>query len=121
METNNFNHIGAENVIANLMIHSTSPQGRRLVEQMYTDDPFTIDIKLDSNSKNRSAEIANTYLKTIGRRLTFVKIKKAIHRLISKPIEFIDDKEIRPIHFCDKEGEIDKRKAIKPILFKKEK
>ena len=74
-----------------MMIHSLSPQGRRLVEQMYTGDPFNIDIKLDSDSKNRSAEIANTYLKAIGRRLNFYKKKRMIERITSCPIAFDHD------------------------------
>ena len=48
METNNMAHIGVDALISNMMIHSLSPQGRRLVEQMYTGDPFHIDIKLNS-------------------------------------------------------------------------
>lgn len=81
-------HIGVDALISNMMIHSLSPQGRRLVEQMYTGDPFKIDIKLDSDSKNRSAEIANTYLKTIGRRLIFVKKPKHIKKITFSPVSF---------------------------------
>lgn len=99
METNNMDHIGADVVIANMMIHSLSPQGRRLVEQMYTGDPFKIDIKLDSDSKNRSAEIANTYLKTIGRRLKFVKRRKIRSKVAISPIIFERDPVIYPISF----------------------
>ena len=99
METNNMNHAGADIVISNLMIHSLSPQGRRLVEQMYTGDPFKIDIRLDSDSKNRSAEIANTYLKTIGRRLLFIKRRKLKHKITISPICFTRDPVIRPISF----------------------
>ena len=88
METNNMAHIGVDALIANMMIHSLSPQGRRLVEQMYTGDPFNIDIKLNSDSKNRSAEIANTYLKAIGRRLKFIKRKKLIHKVTMNAILF---------------------------------
>ena len=99
METNNMAHIGVEALISNMMIHSLSPQGRRLVEQMYTGDPFNIDIKLNSDSKNRSAEIANTYLKTIGRRLRFIKKKKHITNITVCPIEFTEDPVIEPIEF----------------------
>ena len=99
METNNMNHAGVDVVISNLMIHSLSPQGRRLVEQMYTGDPFKIDIRLDSDSKNRAAEIANTYLKTIGRRLLFIKRRKLKHKIAISPIVFTKDPVIRPISF----------------------
>ena len=99
METNNMNHIGADAVITNMMIHSLSPQGRRLVESMYTADPFHIDIKLDSNSKNRSAEIAATYLKTIGRRITFIKRRKVIKKLVMPGFYFEKDPIGHPISF----------------------
>lgn len=99
METNNMGHLGVDVVISNLMIHSVSPQGRRLVEQMYTGDPFKIDIRLDSDSKNRSAEIANTYLKTIGRRLVFTKKLKRYNVIAISPIEFTKDPVSHPISF----------------------
>ena len=104
METNNFMHLGPDVVITNMMIHSVSPQGRRLVEQMYTtDNPFVIDIKLDSDSKNRSAEIVNTFLKTIGRRLKFVKKLKVIDKITYSPITFFKDPIEYPIRFIPKQ------------------
>lgn len=99
METNNMTHIGVDALISNMMIHSLSPQGRRLVEQMYTGDPFHIDIKLDSDSKNRSAEIANTYLKTIGRRLNFIKRRKKYGKVTISPVTFDRDPYTYPISF----------------------
>ena len=133
METNNFDHIGADIVIANMMIHSLSPHGRRLAEQMYTGDPFNIDIKLDSESKNRSAEIANTYLKTIGRKLRFIKRRKVRHKVAVSPIIFERDPVIYPISFVpenlregfdyekdfiERQKENEKRKnAISPLEF----
>lgn len=99
METNNMAHIGVDALISNMMIHSLSPQGRRLVEQMYTGDPFNIDIKLDSDSKNRSAEIANTYLKTIGRRLRFIKKRKHIKKVSMAAVTFDKDPYRHPISF----------------------
>lgn len=99
METNNMNHIGPDAVIVNMMIHSLSPQGRRLVEKMYTGDPFQIDIKLDSNSRNRSAEIASTYLKTIGRRITFIKRKKKRKKVVISPFYFDKDPYKHPLTF----------------------
>ena len=135
METNNFMHMGAEYVIANLMIHSISPQARRLTEQLYTCDPFVIDIKLNSDSKNRSAEIANTYLKTIGRRLVFEKRKKHIEKITISPITFFEDPVKEAITFVPKQlqdgfdyekafkerQELEKKKkktkAVSPLLF----
>lgn len=86
METEDFIHIGAENVVSALMIHSVSPQARRLLEQALTGDPYHVDIVLNSDSKNRNVEILNAYLKTMGLRLTFKKIKKKKVRLMRKPL-----------------------------------
>ena len=79
-------HIGAENVVYTLMIHSVSPQARRLVESALTGDPYHVDIILNSDSKNRSAEILNAYLKTMGLRLVFKKIKKKKTKLMTRPL-----------------------------------
>ena len=76
METGEFLHMGPEIVVLNLMLHSLSPHGRRLVEKLATGDPYDVDIKIDRESKNRSAEILNTRLKTMGYRLVFKKTKK---------------------------------------------
>lgn len=86
METEDFIHIGAENVVSALMIHSVSPQARRLLEQALTGNPYHVDIVLNSDSKNRNVEILNAYLKTMGLRLTFKKIKKKKVRLMRKPL-----------------------------------
>lgn len=80
-------HLGFENVITLLMIHSVSPHARRLVEKMFVDDPYLVDIKLDEDSSNRSAEILNTYLKSIGYKLVFEKTpKKKLKPFTIKPM-----------------------------------
>ena len=129
METNNMAHIGVEALIANMMIHSLSPQGRRLAEHMYTDDPFHIDVRLNSDSRNRSAEIANTYLKTIGRRLKFTKIKKYAGKVtcpisfreapVKEAIRFIPE-DMRATYDFQKEFELRQEryeKGISPLRF----
>ena len=87
MEMGDLGHLGFENVITLLMIHSVSPHARRLVEKMFVDDPYMVDIKLDEDSSNRSAEILNTYLKAIGYKLVFEKTpKKKLKPFTIKPI-----------------------------------
>ena len=89
MESGDLNHLGAEYVVFNLMLHSASPHGRRLVDELYEGDPYNINIVLDSSAKNRSAEIANTYLKTMGLRLVFEKVYKELTQVITKrPVKF---------------------------------
>ena len=87
METGDLSHLGMEIVITNLMIHSVSPKARRLTEQMLTGDPFITDIKLDDESSNRSAEILNTYLKSMGLKFVFNKrLKRPIIAAMINPI-----------------------------------
>ena len=86
METGDLLHLGAEHVIQNLMLYSTSPTARRLTEKLLTGNAFNIDIRLDSNSKSRSVEILNAYLKTMGLRLIFIKkLKKKMPMFIRNP------------------------------------
>lgn len=101
MEINNLNHLGVEPVIENLLIHSLSPKARKSVRQLYTCDPFKVDIQLDNESTNRGAEIINTRLKTIGRRLVFKKIPKLRHKLTIAPISFEKEPIRTPIHFIE--------------------
>ena len=132
MEINNFNHIGPEAVIENLLIHSMSPHARRSVKSLYTCDPYNIDIKLDDEARNRGAEIINTRLKTIGKRLVFKKIRKKRVKItidpfffekcpVKKPIYFIkDDPNFDPAKY--REEQLKKRKnkkkpVINPIKF----
>ena len=96
METNDLCHLGAAYVVTNLLIHSLSPHARRLTEQMFTCDPFHVDIRLDDVSSNRSAEIANVYLKTIGRRLVFTKRKKIKRKLLKTPLYTTEYTKSRP-------------------------
>lgn len=104
MEINNLNHLGAESVVENLLIHSLSPHARRLVEQMYTENPYSINIKLDGEATNRGVEIVNTYLKTIGRRLVFKKIKKLREKISSSPVFFTKPQTRSPIFFNTEPG-----------------
>ena len=95
-------HLGSESVIQNLMIHSVSPQARKLVEQMYTCNPYEIDIKLDSTSKNRVAEVVNTYLKPIGLRLVFAKVPKYRYKTPISPFISVKNPHVNPfIHIPD--------------------
>lgn len=87
METGNLGHMGMATVITNLMIYSVSPTARRMCEQMLIKDPFDINIKLDSESSNRSVEILNAYMKSLGFRLEFIKRPKgSSHPLLTVPI-----------------------------------
>ena len=76
MEYGNFMHMGPEILPMVNMIYSASPHARRSVQQMYTGDPFDVNIKIDGTAKNRNVEIINARLKTCGYRLVFKKVPK---------------------------------------------
>ena len=134
MESGDVAHLSMQYVIMNLMLYSSSPQGRRLFEQLLTGDPYNINIKLDKDSKNRNAEIINAIFKTMGLKLVFKKIPKvkeyAIREIVAKLVPNKDFKyktNIRDIIGHDDELEMkystaiqDKRSpvAIKPIVVK---
>lgn len=85
MEAEDMRHMGTEVVVHNLMIHSSSPQARRLAESMIEADPYNIDIRLDGTCKSRSAEKAKVYLKAMGYAIKFFRIPKQKKRLFSIP------------------------------------
>lgn len=94
METEDERHMGTQVVVENLMIHSTSPQARRLTESFIEGDPYTIDIKLDGTCKSRSAEKAKVYLKAMGYAIKFYKVPKKKKRLfeIATPVTLPGEK-----------------------------
>ena len=66
------------------MLYSSSPQGRRLVEELLVGNPYDIDIKLDQYSKNRNAEIINALLETMGLQIQFDRIPKKQKQMVLK-------------------------------------
>lgn len=84
MESGDLAHLSMQYVIMNLMLYSSSPQGRRLFEQLLTGNPYEIDIQLDKDSKNRNAEIINAIFKTMGLKLVFKKIPKVKNYVIKE-------------------------------------
>lgn len=105
MEIDDLNHMGSEYVVTTLMLHSLSPNGRRLVEAFYTGDPYTVDIKLDKDSSNRSVEIVNAYLKTMGLKLKFFKRKKSKQKVANfHAVNFDPDAKKPAVFFNTEEG-----------------
>lgn len=81
MEAGDERHMPTRVVVENLMIHSTSPQARRLLEAHIEGDPYEINIKLDGTCKSRSAQKAKVYLKAMGYAIKIYKIAKKKTRL----------------------------------------
>lgn len=104
MEVDDLSHIGMEHVITMLMIHSVSPQARRLCEQMLTGDPFAVNIQLTDDCSNRSVEILNCYFKAKGIYLDFSKVPKNQSDLVKMNVEN-RNKYATPLVRFIKEGE----------------
>jgi DNA-directed RNA polymerase beta subunit len=109
MEIEDQGHMGMYKVITNLMLHSSSPHGRQITESLYSGDPFDVNVDLDGESLNRSAEINALYLLTIGLELKFIKRKKLApkhivykHAIRMYPhddsFKEIDDKNLIRVH-----------------------
>lgn len=110
MEIGDLMHLGADIVVQMLMLYATSPLARESYEKLMTGDPFNIDIGLDDTSSNRSAEIVDTCLKTIGKRIIFRRVPKEKKNPIEFfPITYEDDCPVEPITFVNE--------AIAPQMF----
>ena len=104
------------------MLYSTSPHARRLTDQMLTGDAFDVDIKLDMDSRNRNAEILNVYLKTMGLKLTFKRVKKNLEPgMLIEPMYFYDDPHRleQGFIFMNKDERIDMEAEIERLLKEK--
>ena len=97
MESGDLVHLGMQYVVMNLMLYSSSPQARRLFEELLIGNPYDINIQLDADSKNRNAEIINALLKTMGLRLVFKKTPKEKKFLYYNLMyDFVDLKNFKP-------------------------
>jgi hypothetical protein len=103
-------HAGPDYTVTNLMIHSASPHARRLTEAMLTGDPYNVDIKMTNESRNRTAEFAETYLKTIGLRFRFTKkLKNKVKAAMFNCVSFFKGKpedkgKVECVRFIDEPG-----------------
>lgn len=84
METSIEQNLGAEIVATNLMLNSSSPQGRRAAITLLQNDPYNVDIHLPENAKSRSVEKVNATMKTMGLVLRFEKIRKNKRPMMQK-------------------------------------
>ena len=90
MEMGDMSHMGVELVVQVLMLYSSSPEARMLCEAAMTGNPYNVDINLEDTSTNIQASILNTYLKTLGLALKFIKIpKQKLRPLYKKPFSMI--------------------------------
>ena len=115
MESGDMSHLGVETFVTALLIYSLSPIARNELEELWTKDPFNINIELGPDCKNRSVEILNAYFKQIGLKLIFEKHEKK--KLI--PIKYAPYVEVET-------GEqlltyLDENEQLEPVEYMKKK
>ena len=109
MEFNDMGHLGIEQVIENLMIHSVSPQARQGAEKLYVCNPFDINVDLEKEAKNIVAEQVMTYMKAMGKRLRFVKVPKfRISPITINPLKFVRSPIKYPLFIVNEDMKKDK-------------
>lgn len=127
MEIGNMSHAGHGLIAEMLMLYASSPLARESYAELMTGDPFNIDIKLDDNASNRSAEIVQTLLKAIGKRIFFEKKLKEYNAGIQiYPMKYNADRDpIKPIIFYDPKAgpeaiqyvlDVARKDVIRPII-----
>ena len=97
MEFGNLAHMGVEIEAGIMLMYSASPHGRRIVQNLYTGDPFDVNIKLDNKAKNRNIEIINARLKTCGYRLEFRKVPKTLKSPVKRLRRDVVRRPISPV------------------------
>lgn len=118
-------HLGINFFYQEFMLISSSPMARRLHEHLLTGDPFKFDIKLDEDCTSQTSDIGQAYLKTLGARFRFVKIKKFKRRpVLIHPVSFRPMVQKRPVIIIPDDIRGDKEredKYIKDLLAADEK
>ena len=69
-------HLGIDYYLPEFLITNASPQARRKHKALLTEDPFEFNIEVDEDATSQSADIAQAYLKTLGAKFRFIKLKK---------------------------------------------
>ena len=69
-------HVGPEVFIEEFSLNSSSPEARRLNEELLIGDPFGFNIELKEDCISQSADIVQAFLKVLGEKLCFSKVKK---------------------------------------------
>ena len=79
-------HIGAEIFIEEFALNSSSPEARRSNIKLLTDDPFNVNITLDENCVSQSADIVQAFLKVLGEKLCFSKVRKFVKLPVTRVV-----------------------------------
>lgn len=117
METSTIGaHVGTDILYEEFMLSSSSPKGRREHQKLLTGDPFEFNIELDEDCTSLTADIGQAYMKTIGERLRFIKLRKFKHRpMMRAVVGFIPKRNRNVVYFLDEKFRNDPKAAKKEI------
>lgn len=120
-------HIGPEIFIEEFSLNSSSPEARRLNKKLLIDDPFAFNVTLNEDCISQSADIVQAYLKVLGEKLCFSKLKKfkyhpnliipiIQHQVRKKKVVFEIPDEIRKTKDLNVEIPEEERKAVEEYV-----
>lgn len=117
METSTIGaHVGTDFLYEEFMLSSSSPMGRREHKKLLTGDPFEFNIELDEDCNSLSADIGQAYLKTIGEKLRFIKVRKFIHHPVMRAVvTVIPRRKKRVVYEIPEDLRNDKKAAMKEV------
>ena len=120
-------HIGPEIFIEEFSLNSSSPEARRLNKELLVGDPFAFNITLYDDCISQSADIVQAFLKVLGEKLCFSKLRKfkanPVTRVVvtqtptrKKQVVFQIPDDIRKTKGIDSEIPEEERKAVEEYV-----
>lgn len=92
-------HLGIDYMYPEFMLTSSSPMARRLHEKLLVGDPFEFNIELTEDCTSQSADIGQAYLKTIGLKYRFIKLKKFTKQVVFQQVVTIKPRPPKQVVF----------------------
>lgn len=109
-------HLGIDNFYEEFMLSSSSPMARRQHQSLLMGEPFVFDVKINEDCTSQAAEIGQAYLKTLGLRYRFIKLRKFKKRPVLRSIVTIKPrKQKNVIYQLSEEQRKDKDAVMKEI------
>ena len=109
-------HLGIDYMYPEFMLTSSSPMARRLHEKLLVGDPFEFNIELTEDCTSQSADIGQAYLKTIGLKYRFIKLKKFNKQVVFQQVVTIEPRPPKQVVFQVSKELLKDKKKLKEEL-----
>ena len=109
-------HLGIDYMYPEFMLTSSSPMARRLHEKLLVGDPFEFNIELTEDCTSQSADIGQAYLKTIGLKYRFIKLKKFTKQVVFQQVVTIEPRPPKQVVFQVPKELLKDKKKLKEEL-----